>query len=263
MIFLALLFYDSICLSQIKVDQNVTKLHSSHPNPPLCSAYQMFQPPLSPKCLAAQVLTIFHLPCFVILCSKSISCFSCAFCFSLLFLLHSLILFLLLLLFFLFLLLFLLLLLVLLLPLLMLSFPVCPIPRLRPPTGVCVGSTSSPSSPPPLWSSFTRSHPHLLFTSSPPLTPRTTLTSWGTTSEHGQRTGRRRCATTQRILSGLLVLESSEQGTIFLPQGSPFPRSGMLATIEAVWGGGEHVVFGAACYMHGHLTSSRWQTLQV
>jgi len=42
---------------------------------------------------------------------------------------------------------------------------------------------------------------------------------------------------------------------------SPF-RSGMVATLEAVWDRG-HVVFGAACYMHGLLTGPDWQTLEV
>ena len=36
----------------------------------------------------------------------------------------------------------------------------------------------------------------------------------------------------------------------------------MVATLEAVWNRG-HVVFGAACYMHGLLTSPDWQTLEV
>ena len=36
----------------------------------------------------------------------------------------------------------------------------------------------------------------------------------------------------------------------------------MVATLEAVWDRG-HVVFGAACYMHGLLTSPDWQTLEV
>ena len=36
----------------------------------------------------------------------------------------------------------------------------------------------------------------------------------------------------------------------------------MVATLEAVWNGG-HVVFGAACYMHGLLTTPDWQTLEV
>ena len=39
-------------------------------------------------------------------------------------------------------------------------------------------------------------------------------------------------------------------------------RSGMVATLQAVWNRG-HVVFGAACYMHGLLTSPDWQTLEV
>ena len=39
-------------------------------------------------------------------------------------------------------------------------------------------------------------------------------------------------------------------------------RSGMVATLEAVWDRG-HVVFGAACYMHGLLTGPDWQTLEV
>ena len=36
----------------------------------------------------------------------------------------------------------------------------------------------------------------------------------------------------------------------------------MVATLEAVWNRG-HAVFGAACYMHGLLTSPDWQTLEV
>ena len=36
----------------------------------------------------------------------------------------------------------------------------------------------------------------------------------------------------------------------------------MVATLQAVWNRG-HVVFGAACYMHGLLTSPDWQTLEV
>ena len=36
----------------------------------------------------------------------------------------------------------------------------------------------------------------------------------------------------------------------------------MVATLEAVWDRG-HVVFGAACYMHGLLTGPDWQTLEV
>ena len=36
----------------------------------------------------------------------------------------------------------------------------------------------------------------------------------------------------------------------------------MVATLETVWNRG-HVVFGAACYMHGLLTSPDWQTLEV
>ena len=54
-----------------------------------------------------------------------------------------------------------------------------------------------------------------------------------------------------RILSGLPL------------QYPALARRGMVATLEAVWGEEEHVVFGAACYMHGLLTTSGWQTLQV
>ena len=63
------------------------------------------------------------------------------------------------------------------------------------------------------------------------------------------------------LLFGTEYVKSIQISSLKFPEWFYF-RSGMVATLEAVWNRG-HVVFGAACYMHGLLTSPDWQTLEV
>ena len=97
--------------------------------------------------------------------------------------------------------------------------------------------------------------------------------NWKMTLGWIRPSGQRKCAITQSPHSGPCFLgqlwnvwNSSRLDLIFVvnfsvPELLHF-RSGMVATLEAVWNRG-HAVFGAACYMHGLLTTPDWQTLEV